>query len=70
MENEHLTLIDSKEFQIKVLDYIVSEDFDEAFNNTIFAGEPKCKEAMMHGMCMAAMLTCKCDSFVVRKPNE
>lgn len=64
MEDNYLTLIDSKEFQTKVLDYIASEDFDEAFNNTIFAGKQECKEAMFHGMCMAAMLTSKCKSLV------
>lgn len=64
MEDNYLTLIDSKEFQAKVLDYIFSEDFDKAFNNTIFAGKQECKEAMLHGMCMAAVLTYKCKSLV------
>lgn len=65
MEDNYLTLIDSKEFQTKVLDYITSEDFDEAFNNTIFADKQECKGAMLHGMCMAAILTSKCKSLVV-----
>ena len=69
MGNECLILIENQEFQTKILDFIASEELDKFFNCTIFADKPECKQAMIHGMCLAAMLTSKCNYLVVEKPN-
>lgn len=69
MENEYLVLIESNEFQEKILDFIASEELDKFFNYTTFADNPECKQAMIHGMCLASMLTSKCNYLVVRNPD-
>lgn len=69
MEDNCLILIDSKEFQTKILDFIASEELDKFFNQTVFTGNQECRQAMIHGMCLASMLTSQCNYFVVRQPN-
>ena len=64
-----LVLIDSREFQQKILDFISSDEFDKIFNSTVFADKPECKQAMIHGMCVASMLTSRCDHLVVKQSN-
>ena len=59
-----IMLIDTEEYHKQILDYITSDKINKAFNSTVFATEPKCKQAMIHGMCIAAMLTSKC-SFIL-----
>lgn len=58
-------LIDSKELQQKVLDYISSEDIDKMIRSTIFDGKPECKSAIIHGMCIASMLASYCEPFCI-----
>jgi hypothetical protein len=70
MEDKCLILIDSQKFQEKILDFMTSEELDKFFNCTVFADKPECRQAMIHGICIASMLVSKCDSFIVRKPNE
>lgn len=53
--------IDIKEFQTKILEFISSDEIDKFFNCTIFANIPECKQAMIHGMCIASMLTSRCE---------
>ena len=53
-------LIDSVEFQQKVIDYIHSEEFTKMVNSTVFKDEPKCEEMITHGMIIASMLTSRC----------
>lgn len=49
--------IDIREFQTKILEFISSDEIDKFFNCTTFANIPECKQAMIYGMCIAAMLT-------------
>ena len=58
-------LIDSSEFQKRVMKCITTEEFDKFFDNTVFVDDPKCRQAMIHGMCIAAMLTSDCNPMVV-----
>ena len=58
-------LIDSKEFQQKVLDYIGSEEIDKVIRTTSFDGKPECKSAIIYGMCLASMLTNNCEPFYI-----
>ncbi len=64
MEDKYVTLIDSREFQAKILEFISSEELDKFFNCTVFADKPECRQAMIHGMCVASMLTCKCEQII------
>lgn len=66
-KNDYLMLIDSTEFQSKILDYITSKELDEMLAVTIFADKPECKQAMIHGMIIASMLTSKCEYFVAKQ---
>lgn len=61
------TLVDSKEFQEKILDYVSSNELDKMISNTIFADKPECKQAVIHGMVWASLLICKCDSIVLKE---
>ena len=63
-------LIDSKEFQQKILDYINSEEIDEMINNTIFKDKPEYKSAIIQGMVIAAILTSRCELFYVECENN
>ena len=64
MENNYLNdyniLIDSTEFQQKVLDYISSDEFENMVNTTVFKDNDNCKHAIAHGMVIASMLTSRC----------
>lgn len=59
-------LINNNEFQQKILDCITSEEIDKIFNNTIFAISQEgqtCKQAMIHGMIIASLMTSNCEAF-------
>lgn len=61
-------LIDISEYQQKVLDCISSEEIDKFFDSTIFADIPEssmCKQAMIHGMVIASMMTSQCNQIIV-----
>ncbi len=63
-------LIDSAEYQQKVLDYIYSEEIDEAFGATMFKNLPESdiyKQAMIYGMTIAAMVTSRCEPIVIEE---
>ena len=60
-------LIDSTEFQQKVLDYISSDEFENMINTTIFKDNDECKHAIAHGMVIAAMLTSRCKLHLTKK---
>lgn len=59
-KNDIKNFIDSNEFQQKVLDYICSNEFDKMVDSTIFNDKPEYKQAIIHGMVIAAMLTSRC----------
>ena len=62
-------LIDSTEYQQKVLDCIYSEQIDKFFGVTYFKNLPEadmCKQAMIYGMAIAAMMTSRCDHVVIK----
>lgn len=67
MEDKYVTLIDSEEFQTKILKFIASEELDKFFNCTVFADKPECRQAMIYGMCIASMLTCKCKRMIGKR---
>lgn len=63
-------LIDISEYQQKVLSCISSEEINKFFDSTIFAVAPEssmCKQAMIHGMIIASMMTSQCDQVIVGK---
>lgn len=70
MENNCRIVVDTKEFQQKVLDYINSDDIDKMISNTVFADKPECKSAIIHSMSIASMLTSACELMYVREYKE
>lgn len=60
------TLIDSTELQQKVLDYIASDEFSKMVDATVFKDNNQCKMAIIHGMTIASMLTCRCEQFYIK----
>ena len=72
-KNNTRILIDSSEFQSMILNYIGSDNIDKMFNNTRFASEKKSKDykqAMIHGMLYASILTCKCNPIHIKEKME
>lgn len=68
--NNYKRLIDSTELQQKVLDYISSEEFNKMVDSTVFRDDNQCKLAIIHGMAIASMLTCRCESFCINFKKE
>lgn len=69
MDN-YKVLIDSTELQQKVLDYIGSEEFDKMVDSIVFRDNNQCKLAIIHGMSIASMLTCRCKPFCINFKKE
>ena len=62
--------IDISEFQSKILNHIYSKEFDKQFESTQFSTYEDAKgykQAMMHGMVMASIMTSQCAHFYVKK---
>lgn len=62
-------LIDTTEYQKKVLDCIASEEIDKFFGATYFKNLPEadmCKQAMIYGMAIASMMTSRCNQIVIK----
>lgn len=63
-------LVDTSEYQQRVLNCIGSEEIDKFFGSTMFASLPEsnmCKQAMIHGMAIASMMTSQCDHVIVEE---
>ena len=69
MDN-YKVLIDSTELQKEVLEYIASEEFNKMVDSTVFTDNNQCKMAIIHGMAIASMLTCRCESFCINFKEE
>lgn len=67
MKDEYKKLIDPTEFQQKVLDYIGSDELDKMIDSTVFKNKTECRNAIIHGMVIASMLTCRCESTYVKE---
>lgn len=70
MEDNCKIVVDIKEFQEKVLDYIESDKIDKLLNSTIYADNKECRSAMIYGMTIASMLTSLCDLIYVKGADE
>ena len=68
--NNYKRFIDSTELQQKVLDYIASAEFNKMVDSTVFRDDNQCKLAIIHGMAIASMLTCRCESFCINFKKE
>lgn len=65
-------LIDSQEFQSKVLDFIDSTEFNTLFRSSMFNTcneheNKKNKGAIIHGMMLASMMTSRCKPLCVKE---
>jgi hypothetical protein len=69
MDN-YKVLIDSTELQQKILDYIASEEFCKMVDSTVFKDNNQCKMAIIHGMSIASILTCRCEQFYINFKKE
>lgn len=64
---DYKILIDPSEFQQKILDYIGSDELGKIIDNTVFKDNSECKNAIIHGMVIASMLTSRCKSVYVKE---
>ena len=66
-----MLLIETADFQKKILEYMYSPEFDTMFNSTIFANREQevdgYKQAVRHGMAFAATLASTCLPYEVRQ---
>lgn len=69
-KDKFVILFDSIKFQQMILDCISSGEIDKFYNNTIFSDDPKCKQAMIHGMVIASMMTSKCSYTLAKAIDE
>lgn len=63
-------MIDTTEYQQRVLECIGSEEVDKFFGTTMFMNLPEssmCKQAMIHGMAIASMMTSQCNPVIVEE---
>ena len=56
--------INIEEFQKRVIDCITSDEIEKLFQGTNFYDKPECKQAMIHGMCIACMMTSYCTRYI------
>lgn len=70
MEYVRRILVDVNELQRKVLDYIHSDKLDKMISNTIFSDNLEYKNAIIHGMIIASILTSKCELTCVKDNNK
>ena len=70
MEDNCMIVVDTKEFQEKVSDYINSNKIDKFLDNTIYAGNKEFRIAMIHGMTIALILVGLCDLMYIKDTNE
>lgn len=66
-------LIDMGEFQSKILEHVCSNEFNKQFESTQFSTYEDAKgyrQAMMHGMVMASIMTSQCEYLCVREKVE
>lgn len=67
---QYLMLIDQQEFQRRVIECINSDEFNKFFDATVFKDKQDnqgYKQAMMHGMVIASMMTSYCKKIFVRE---
>ena len=69
MDN-YKVLIDSTELQQKILDYTASKEFNKMVDFTVFKDNSQCRMAIIYGMSIASMLTCRCESFCINFKKE
>lgn len=63
-------MIDTTEYQQRVLECIGSEEVNKFFGTTMFVNLPEssmCKQAMIHGMAIASMMTSQCNPVIVEE---
>lgn len=70
MEDNCKIVVDIKEFQEKVLDYIKSDKIEKLLDSTIYADNKECKSVMIYGMTIASMLTNLCELMYIKYNNK
>ena len=62
-----LILINSNEFQSKILDFINSEELDKFIDTSIYSDNKDARGAIIFGLSLAASQTCRCQQYLVSK---
>lgn len=70
MKDQFISVVDTTEFNKRIMDCITSGEIDKYIDNTVFAGKDEYKQAIIHGMCVASMLLSSCNIIYVRKEND
>lgn len=60
-----MVLINSNEFQHELLNLINSEELDKFIDNSLYKDNKDAKGAIMFGLSLAGMLTCRCRQYAV-----
>lgn len=58
------------EFQEMILKCIHSDEINKIVDSTVYKDDPNGKQAIIHGMVMAAMITSKCTQYHMVKENK
>lgn len=64
------TFINVYEFQETILKYICSDEINKIVDSTVFKDDPNGKQAIIHDMVMAALITSKCTKYRRVKEEE
>ena len=64
------TFINIYEFQEMILKCIGSDEINKIVDSTVFKDDPNGKQAIIHGMIMAAMITSKCTKYCRVKEDK
>lgn len=64
------TFISVNEFRETILEYINSDKINDIVDSTVFKDDPHGKQAIIHGMVMAVMITSKCTQYCMVKEEE
>lgn len=67
---DYRIVVDTKEFQQKILDYIGSDKIDEMIINSVFANSSECKSAAIYGMTIASMLMSSCELMAITNAED
>lgn len=64
------TFINVNEFRETILKYINSDKINDIVDSTVFKDIPNGKQAIIHGMVMAVMITSECTQYCMIKEEK
>lgn len=65
-----MILINTEEYQKKILELMYSEELDKMIESTIYKDNEQTKGAIRLGMALASMYTCRCQQYQTNQPDK